>query len=372
MLESDFFKRSRPDFHKLSDFGFRKRTGGHTGSGDHACPDVLTYSEPLPGGQFRAELDISEDGEISGRVIDLDTGEEYLPVRFENQLGAFSGSVRELYLDFLAKIDRKCFVPVSFIYDQSNRIEARIHREFDVSAEFLWEKHPGNGIFKCRENGKWFGAVLTVAFSKLDGLGNTLKPHDEEDIVEVIDLKADPEEIPELVKRPGICHAWHMNKTHWISVILDDTLPDDEIFELIRKSYTLAAEGKSAKAKSTGAWMIPSNPKVYDVDAGFRRGKGVIEWHQHNQIHPGDEVFIYCSAPYSALIYRCEVLESDLPYHGMFKDSKGYTKSMRIRLIEKYPPDKYPLSFIKAHGGSVVRSARTMPAELYVAIKADR
>ena len=117
--------------------------------------------------------------------------------------------------------------------------------------------------------------------------------------------------------------------------------------------------------------MIPSNPKVYDVDAGFRDEGGAIEWHQHNDIKPGDEVFIYCSAPYSALIYRCEVLESDLRYHGMFKDSKGYERSMKIKLIEKYPPDKFPLSFIKEHGGSVVRSARSMPEELYAAIKAS-
>ena len=41
-------------------------------------------------------------------------------------------------------------------------------------------------------------------------------------------------------------------------------------------------------------------------------------------------------------------------------------------LIEKYPKDKYPLSFIKAHGGSVVRSARSMPKDLYDAIKKSR
>ena len=71
-------------------------------------------------------------------------------------------------------------------------------------------------------------------------------------------------------------------------------------------------------------------------------------------------------------MYRCEVVAADLPYRGMFKDSKGYKRSMRIRLIEKYPPDKFPLSFIKAHGGSVVRSARTMPKELYDAIRSTR
>ena len=356
MLESEFFKRSRPDFRKLEAFGFQR--------GNRS----FQYSEELPDGQFRAELSIAESGEIKGRVIDLETDDEYLPVRFEASIGGFSGHVREMYLAFLERILRECFVPIHFIFDQSNRTEARIGREYGADAEFPWEKYPGNGTFKCGENGKWFAALLTVDFGKLDGLGTT-KPHEDDETVEVINLKADPDEIPALVKRPGVCPAYHMNKRHWISVLLDDTLTDDQVFELISKSYNLVSDGKPSKVKSTGAWMIPSNPKIYDVDAGFRNGGGEIEWHQHNNIRPGDEVFIYSSAPNSALLYRCEVVASDLSYHGMFKESKGYERSMRIRLIEKYPPDKYPLSFIKAHGGSVVRSARSMPKELHDAIK---
>ena len=357
MLESDFFKRSRPDFRKLRAFGFREDNG------------TYTYSEDLPDGQFRAEFSVTENVVIKGRVIDLETGDDYLPLRLENQIGGFIGHVREMYLEFLGRIDRACFVPVHFIFDQSNRIEARIDTEYGVRTEFPWDKYPGNGTFKCNENGKWFAALLTVEFGKLTDIGSSACLHDADETVEVINLKADPDEIPQLTKTPGICPAYHMNKTHWISVLLDDTLTDDQVFALIRKSYNLVSESKGTKVRSTGAWMIPSNPAVYNVDAGFRGGRGVIEWHQHNNVKAGDEVFIYCSAPYSALIYRCEVVEADIPYKGMFKESKGYKKAMRIRLIEKYPPDKYPLSFIKEHGGSVVRSARSMPAELYEAIK---
>ena len=372
MLESDFFKRSRPDFRKLEAFGFQ------CASGNNDDTHSYTYSEELPDGQFRAELSVSEDGVIAGRVIDLETNEEYLPIRVENQIGSFSGTVREMYLEFLATIDRACFVPVHFMFDQANRAEAWISREYGVDVEFPWEKYPGNGTFKCSENGKWFAALLTVEYGKLANdadvadAGTDTRAHDDEEVVEVINLKADPEKIPALTKIPGVHPAWHMNKKHWISVILDDTLTDAQAFDLIRESYRLVSDGKPTKVKSTGAWMIPSNPKIYDVDAGFRGGRGEIEWHQHNNIKPGDEVYIYSSAPNSAILYRCEVVASDLHYHGMFKESKGYERSMRIRLIEKYPPDKYPLAFIKAHGGSVVRSARSMPKELYEAIKKTR
>ena len=60
---------------------------------------------------------------------------------------------------------------------------------------------------------------------------------------------------------------------------------------------------------------------------------------------------------------------SDLRYRGMFAESKGYERAMRIRLIEKYPKDRYPLSFMKANGGSVIRSARRMPQQLLEAME---
>ena len=109
--------------------------------------------------------------------------------------------------------------------------------------------------------------------------------------------------------------------------------------------------------------------KVYDIDAGFAAGGGVIQWHQHNNIHPGDEVYIYSAAPNSAIMYRTVVEESDLPYNGMFRGKEGYVRSMRIRLVEKYPKDRYSLSFMRANGGSPVRSARRMPAQLLEAMK---
>ena len=363
MITDDIFSRSRPDFRKLRNAGFRKEGG------------VFRCDEQLPGGQFRAELEVTEDGIVRGRVIDLDTGEEYLPIRFEGQTGGFVGQVREDYKAFLERVKGACFIPVSFICDQSNRVEGWIHREYDVAAEFPWEKYPGNGTFKCRENGKWFAAILTVAYGKLAGAEGS-SAHDEDEIVEVIDLKAPPDAIPSLTERPGVYAAWHMNKKHWISVILDDTLPDEDVAELIRASHALTSKGKGSTSGSgpaaQGVWMIPSNPAYYDVDAGFRGGKGEIEWHQHTKVKAGDEVYIYCSAPYSAILYRCEVVKADLPYRGMFRESKGYKKSMRIRLIKKYPPDQYPLTFLKAHGGSAVRSARSMPAQLYEAIRKSR
>jgi len=38
---------------------------------------------------------------------------------------------------------------------------------------------------------------------------------------------------------PSIVPAFHLNKDHWNSIILDGTIPDEVIHDLIRKSYNL-------------------------------------------------------------------------------------------------------------------------------------
>ena len=55
--------------------------------------------------------------------------------------------------------------------------------------------------------------------------------------VEIINLKVPPEEVKGLVKREDIYPAYHMNKKHWISVCLNRTVLDSEVFNLIAKSY---------------------------------------------------------------------------------------------------------------------------------------
>lgn len=52
------------------------------------------------------------------------------------------------------------------------------------------------------------------------------------------DLKCPVEQVAELQdKYKGVEPAWHMNKTHWIKVILDSDLPKAEIEMLVRQAY---------------------------------------------------------------------------------------------------------------------------------------
>lgn len=56
-----------------------------------------------------------------------------------------------------------------------------------------------------------------------------------------INLKCAPDEADFLRSvYPSVVPAYHMNKVHWNSVIVDGSVPDEEVEGMIARSYTLA------------------------------------------------------------------------------------------------------------------------------------
>ena len=63
--------------------------------------------------------------------------------------------------------------------------------------------------------------------------------------VEVMNLKLD-ERAPEYLGE-GVYPSYHMNHKSWVSVLLDDTLPDDLVKEMIDISYQCSCRGAKRK-----------------------------------------------------------------------------------------------------------------------------
>jgi predicted DNA-binding protein (MmcQ/YjbR family) len=57
-------------------------------------------------------------------------------------------------------------------------------------------------------------------------------------------MKSEPVLIDSLVLRPGFHRAYHMNKTRWLSVELNDTISSEEIKSLIDLSFELTQKKK--------------------------------------------------------------------------------------------------------------------------------
>lgn len=349
-LESDFFKKKRVQFNRLIPFGFVK-TG-----------EDYTYQETFMDGDFKAIITISNGGEVSGRVIDLALGEDYLALRVERQLGTYVGQVRASYMELLGRIADACFEALPFAKDQTNRMVKHFEEAYDDQLNYPFAKFPQYASFRVA--GKWYALIFPIKMAKLGDFLGEIAERD----VEVVNIKVDPKKLDDLLERDGIYPSYHMSKKSWVSVVLDDSLSDAELFDLVAASRQLVAP-KNKVSTGPDFWIIPANPKFYDIDTEFATHK-IIDWTQKGKIAVGDYVFIYITAPVRALRYACQVVERDVDKSD-YLDKPDVDKFMRLKLFKRFADDDYPIDFLAEHGVKTVRGPRRMTEDLIEKVKKE-
>lgn len=80
-------------------------------------------------------------------------------------------------------------------------------------------------------------------------MGKMFTLADVEDFVS-INLKVAPEEGVELRERyASVQPGYHMNKKHWVTVLMDGTIPDKLVRSWIEQSYNLVVAGLTKKQR---------------------------------------------------------------------------------------------------------------------------
>ncbi len=115
-------------------------------------------------------------------------------------------------------------------------LDNHITHTYGATAEYPWASAPSYGVYRHRHNKKWFAVIMDIPASKL-GLEN-------DEIISIVNLKCDPILIGSLHKDNGIYPAYHMNKSYWISVVLDGTVDTEKLKWLTEISHTLT-KGKA-------------------------------------------------------------------------------------------------------------------------------
>ena len=174
---------------------------------------------------------ISKSDLISTTLVEAATGEEYILYKTDAS-GAFVGEIRTAIAAVLKDISDKCCEAAVFKAEQSVNIIEYVRKKYGDELEYLWKKFPDNAVWRRKDNKKWYGALLTVSRRKL-GI-------DSDEIVEIIDLREEPDVLEKLIDNTRYYSGWHMNKKHWFTVVLDGSVLPDEIFRRIDKSYMLA------------------------------------------------------------------------------------------------------------------------------------
>ncbi len=148
-----------------------------------------------------------------------------------------------------------------------------IKKEYKAEPEHLWRSYPDYIVFRHSDNSKWFGIIMDVSRDKLglDGDGR----------VDILDVKVeDPFLRDTLIQQPGYLPAYHMNKGKWITVLLDGTVSFEEICLMVDEGYMVtASKAKKEKIRPPKEWIIPANPKYYDIENAFDDANE-IDWKQ--------------------------------------------------------------------------------------------
>lgn len=66
-----------------------------------------------------------------------------------------------------------------------------------------------------------------------------------------VNLKVDPEIGQDLRERySSVQPGYHMNKKHWITVLMDGSIPDKLVYQWVENSYQLVVSGLTKRQKS--------------------------------------------------------------------------------------------------------------------------
>ena len=187
--------------------------------------NILVFKRNILNDVFRMEIKlISTDFEIE--VYDLDFNEVYSLFSVDSASGEIVTAIREEVKNILEKI--LCLG--SFVYED---ILCYAKGKYNSTTVQPFKTNPDIKALVTTKN-KWYALFLDVEYSKLqkDSLVDSK--------VKIINLKHLSSEISTVINNRNIFPAYHMNKNHWISVVLDNNIDIEYVKGLIELSYDLA------------------------------------------------------------------------------------------------------------------------------------
>ena len=189
------------------------------------------YRTEIVDGQLRLTVTV-DNGELSTEVYDVVAEDEYTLHLVAGAVGGFVGRVRAEIEVTLADIETKCYDVDVFKEDYTRKILQYSAEKYGDEAEYLWDDLPNAAVIRRADNRKWYVLLMTVLPKRLGLSGD--KP------LEIVDLRFDVDELPNKVDGVRYFHGYHMNKKHWITILLDGSVPLAEILAYVDESYVLA------------------------------------------------------------------------------------------------------------------------------------
>lgn len=103
--------------------------------------------------------------------------------------------------------------------------------KFGAQPEYLWRNSPTDAVLRHTDNAKWYAVIMDIPRERLGLSGN--------EKVDILNVKCEPLMVGALLANNGYFPAYHMNKEHWITILLDGTVAKNEIYKLLDISFEL-------------------------------------------------------------------------------------------------------------------------------------
>ena len=96
-----------------------------------------------------------------------------------------------------------------------------VKEQYGTEPEYLWKKDPDSAAVE----------------KKTLGL-------EEDGKINILDVKCDPDLVGMIIQTYGFLPGYHMNKQHWITILLDDSVSEAKTLDFLDMSYDLIDSGK--------------------------------------------------------------------------------------------------------------------------------
>ena len=200
---------------KLLQYGFREEA------------EKLIYRKEILDGNFLIEI-IFVNSQLMIEVYDIEFDEIYSLFSVASAVGETVQNIREHVEKLLSSI--------LGLADETGKISSEIidycNNKYGENHVNPFKKHP-NILALVNEKNKWYALMSNVEYNKLNKTSNIITK------VKILNVKYPTDNISDIIDNQNIFPAYHMNKKHWISIVLDKNIKLEIIKELIDISYSL-------------------------------------------------------------------------------------------------------------------------------------
>ena len=109
---------------------------------------------------------------------------------------------------------------------------------YGTSLDYPFDEDFETAVLRHSDNRKWYAIVMRVSRRKFG--------FDGDEVIDVVNLKLPTEMFGSFGAADGVYPAYHMNKLHWISVLLSDA-PEDVVWFLVNVSFEATRRHKSTQ-----------------------------------------------------------------------------------------------------------------------------